>query len=385
MYTFSILFGFVALLTLALLIINRAIAGANPYTAKLSSYECGFDPLGDARAKFSVQFFLVAILFIVFDLEVVMLFPLAVTLYQVSTYGFWVFFIFITVLTIGLAYELSLGVLKFTKTTPRGDTPPESYKESPGASRLVKFGIIFFILFFIVAILSANVVFCEGYEDLPSIMQFDNLHLTENYANAVKSLKGSSGVYCIVNQETGAMYIGSSNNLGRRLTNHIAGEGSNAHLQFALIKYGLALFIFSVIELVPKDQLLQREQIWLDWLFGLAKSFRYNFLPLAGSAAGYKHTQEAKDKMSAANSGPNHYNYGKSYSDERRAQIGAASLGHIAPNRLAVSVYTLEGVLVQEYPSYTAAAAGLGVSKTLIYQAIKQGYVVKKMYRVYAN
>jgi group I intron endonuclease len=79
-------------------------------------------------------------------------------------------------------------------------------------------------------------------------MHFDNLHLTENYTCAVKSLKGSSGVYCVINQETGGMYIGSSINLGRRLADHATGEGSNAHLQFAIAKYGLALFTFSVIE-----------------------------------------------------------------------------------------------------------------------------------------
>jgi len=81
--------------------------------------------------------------------------------------------------------------------------------------------------------------------------------------------------------------------------------------------------------------------------------------------------------MGAANRGPNHYNYGKSHSPERRAQIGAASRGHIAPNRLAVSVYTLENVLVQEFPSTTAAAVWLGVSKSTVSHALKRSGIIR--------
>lgn len=75
----------------------------------------GFTPLGDARQKFSVQFYLVAILFIVFDLEVLFLFPFAVSLYEVSLMGFWIVILFLVILTIGFVYEWSKGALKFTK------------------------------------------------------------------------------------------------------------------------------------------------------------------------------------------------------------------------------------------------------------------------------
>ncbi|RUS12832.1 hypothetical protein BC938DRAFT_478383, partial [Jimgerdemannia flammicorona] len=129
-------------------------------------------------------------------------------------------------------------------------------------------------------------ILCEGADTLPSIMQFDNLHITENLSQAVKTLKGSSGVYCITNQETGQMYIGSSANLGNRLTAHFVGGSYNAHLQFTMVKYGLAVFTFSVIELVAKDLLLAREQHWLDWLFCLPAELRYNFLAVAGSRLG---------------------------------------------------------------------------------------------------
>jgi NADH-quinone oxidoreductase subunit A len=111
--TFFILF--IPALVLVLLLVNTLLAVNKPYSEKVSPYECGFTPLGDARQKFSVQFYLVAILFIVFDLEVLFLFPFAVSLYEVSLMGFWVVILFLIVLTIGFVYEWSKGALKFTK------------------------------------------------------------------------------------------------------------------------------------------------------------------------------------------------------------------------------------------------------------------------------
>ena len=111
--TFFVLF--IPVLVLVLLVVNTLLAVNKPYSEKVSPYECGFTPLGDARQKFSVQFYLVAILFIVFDLEVLFLFPFAVSLYEVSLMGFWVVILFLIVLTIGFVYEWSKGALKFTK------------------------------------------------------------------------------------------------------------------------------------------------------------------------------------------------------------------------------------------------------------------------------
>jgi NADH:ubiquinone oxidoreductase subunit 3 (subunit A) len=106
---------FVPILVLILLILNQLLAVKNPDSEKISPYECGFTPLGDSREKFSIQFYLVAILFIVFDLEVLFLFPFAVTLYEVSLIGFWIAVIFLIILTIGFVYEWARGALKFTK------------------------------------------------------------------------------------------------------------------------------------------------------------------------------------------------------------------------------------------------------------------------------
>ena len=101
------------ILVLALLLLNKLVSVNKPYAEKVSPYECGYSPVGDTRGKFSIQFYLVGILFLIFDLEVLFLFPFAVTLYQASLYGFWFVFIFIFVLTIGLVYELSKGALVF--------------------------------------------------------------------------------------------------------------------------------------------------------------------------------------------------------------------------------------------------------------------------------
>ena len=115
MSTLTFLVLFIPVLAVILLLVNTVLAVNKPYSEKVSPYECGFTPLGDARQKFSVQFYLVAILFIVFDLEVLFLFPFAVSLYEISTMGFWIVILFLIILTIGFVYEWSKGALKFTK------------------------------------------------------------------------------------------------------------------------------------------------------------------------------------------------------------------------------------------------------------------------------
>ena len=82
------------------------IAGhSKPDNEKLSAYECGFEAFDDARGRFDVRFYLVAILFIIFDLEVAFLFPWAITLGKIGLFGFWSMMIFLLILTIGFIYE----------------------------------------------------------------------------------------------------------------------------------------------------------------------------------------------------------------------------------------------------------------------------------------
>ena len=84
-----------------------------PDGEKAAPYECGFEPFADARAKFDVRFYLVAILFIIFDLEVAFLFPWAVTLGKIGLFGFWSMMVFLGVLTIGFIYEWRKGALEW--------------------------------------------------------------------------------------------------------------------------------------------------------------------------------------------------------------------------------------------------------------------------------
>lgn len=89
------------------------LAKLKPDAEKLSPYECGFDPFDDARGQFDVRFYLVAILFIIFDLEVAFLFPWAVALKDVGMLGFWAMMFFLGLLTVGFVYEWKKGALEW--------------------------------------------------------------------------------------------------------------------------------------------------------------------------------------------------------------------------------------------------------------------------------
>ena len=98
-------------LGLVLIAAAAIIAVRNPDPEKVSAYECGFNAFDDARMKFDVRFYLVAILFIIFDLEIAFLFPWAVSFAGLSDMAFWSMMVFLTVLTVGFAYEWKKGAL----------------------------------------------------------------------------------------------------------------------------------------------------------------------------------------------------------------------------------------------------------------------------------
>ncbi len=101
------------LLGIALLIVGYALAPHNPDTEKLSPYECGFEAFEDARMKFDVRYYLVAILFIIFDLEIAFLFPWAVVLEKIGMFGYVAMSIFLGILVIGFIYEWKKGALEW--------------------------------------------------------------------------------------------------------------------------------------------------------------------------------------------------------------------------------------------------------------------------------
>lgn len=106
-----ILFGIATAFSLLLLVVPAVIAPKDPDTEKVSTYECGFNAFDDSRMKFDVRFYLVAILFIVFDLEVAFLFPYAVSIDQVGVYGWVVVMLFLMELLVGLQYAWQKGAL----------------------------------------------------------------------------------------------------------------------------------------------------------------------------------------------------------------------------------------------------------------------------------
>ena len=113
-YLSIIIFLFIALLiSIGFILINFISSPSNPDPEKLSAYECGFDAFDDSRMEFDVRFYLVAILFIIFDLEIAFLFPWAITLGKIGVFGFWSMMIFLGVLTIGFIYEWKKGALEW--------------------------------------------------------------------------------------------------------------------------------------------------------------------------------------------------------------------------------------------------------------------------------
>lgn len=108
-----IFIGISLVIGLSLLIAPFILAYSAPDAEKLSAYECGFNAFDDARMQFDVRFYLVAILFIIFDLEIAFLFPWAASFGAVGLFGFWSMMIFLGVLTIGFIYEWKKGALEW--------------------------------------------------------------------------------------------------------------------------------------------------------------------------------------------------------------------------------------------------------------------------------
>ncbi len=111
-YFAVLVFALIAIaLSVAMVFASYLTGAKKPDSEKVSAYECGFEAFDDARTRFDVRFYLVTLLFIIFDVEVAFLFPWAVTLGKIGLYGFWSMMIFLTILTIGFIYEWRKGAL----------------------------------------------------------------------------------------------------------------------------------------------------------------------------------------------------------------------------------------------------------------------------------
>jgi len=238
------------------------------------------------------------------------------------------------------------------------------------------FNLLLALFTVLLSLLFSNILLCENMEELPTIIEINNLHFTESLKEARINLNGASGIYCLINQDTGAMYIGSSVNLYDRILNHLTGNISNLHIQNAILKYSLAAFTFKVIEQCSKSLLLERKQYWLDWLFSLPRSLRYNFLPTAGSRLGLPHIEETKAKMR-----------GKVHSDKSKAKISAAKKGQARAEEVKIKISlsrggspifiydanTFELLFIQ--PSARVAGRYLNIADKTVTKYIKLGSV----------
>ena len=108
-----IFIGLAVAITVVMLGASYIVVPQHPYAEKTSAYECGFEAFDNARHKFDVRFYLVAILFIIFDLEVAFLFPWAISLEKIGVFGFWSMMVFLAILTIGFIYEWRKGALEW--------------------------------------------------------------------------------------------------------------------------------------------------------------------------------------------------------------------------------------------------------------------------------
>lgn len=108
-----VFFGIAAVMVFFMVLLPMIVSPNRPDKEKLSAYECGFEAFDDSRSPFDVRFYLVSILFIIFDLEVAFLFPWAISLGDIGTYGFWSMMVFLGLLTIGFIYEWKKGALEW--------------------------------------------------------------------------------------------------------------------------------------------------------------------------------------------------------------------------------------------------------------------------------
>ena len=125
------LFIFIPILAFILLALNILLAPHKPDENKISAYECGFLALPEqTRSTFQIHFMIVALLFLIFDLEILLLFPLAVSLYQVSIFGFSIGIIFFIILTIGFVLEIGKGAIALTNFSATPDQTAPAYLAS---------------------------------------------------------------------------------------------------------------------------------------------------------------------------------------------------------------------------------------------------------------
>lgn len=404
MNTLTLFILFIPVLVLVLLVINQFTAVSKPYSEKVSPYECGFTPLGDARQKFSIQFYLVAILFIVFDIEVLFLFPFAVVLYESSIVAFWVAIIFLIILTIGFVYEWSKGALKFTAQSSSSSTsssyssgPQDLPKAHPFPNSSIQFQ----------SVRRFSTLTGKDHKDL-SNSHFKlwtylatvapvriYLNTQTERLNILNELKGFTGIYLWYNRITSDFYVGSAKDLSNRLARYYRSSELNrikGNLIYAsLLAYGHDNFSLYILEFTTKDNVLEREQYYFDLFIPT-----YNLLKFASSSASYQHTEEAKKLMSEIKQKDPELlsriallaeiNRGKKHSEEFKQRRSELTTGTNNPNfGKGNSIKEIDTTtnLITTYSSVTNAAKAHNTSRDAIRYCIKNGTLYKSRYKFF--
>jgi group I intron endonuclease len=143
---------------------------------------------------------------------------------------------------------------------------------------------------------------------------------------------GVNGVYQILNIKNDKVYIGSSNNINRRLRDHVnkllKNKHKNIYLQHAFNKYGIDSFRINILEIVDDRKfLIEKEQSWIDVFNSSNPQHGYNVCEFANSTLGFKHSEETKKKMSVSRSGENHHFYGKKFSRQHLDNLSKSRKG----------------------------------------------------------
>jgi NADH-ubiquinone oxidoreductase chain 3 len=357
MNSFLFYFILVPVIVIALLALNLFFAQSKPNEEKLSTFECGFSPVEQARQKFSVHFYLVGILFLVFDLEVLLLFPAAVSMYSIAQSGFWILLFFLVVLTIGFVYEYASGALNYANKEKDSELPPTQVsifiKNPLDKGIYYKHGVRNYSSF------SKN-EFKDFWLNIKPISEWYNLD-KNGYSKAyINKYNSQNGIYIFrLIEEPWKCYVGSAESFSKRLISHKwafthfinSGNSSVPLFYNGVKKYGWEAFQIAILELVPISELSNRENHYL--------SFRPYYNLKYSIDGKVQHSDEVRAQISLSVLGENNPFFGRVHSE-------------ISKNNMVNTKFLSKNELIGE-PDYLKALDSLkltSLSKT-IYQFSK--------------
>lgn len=352
MSSVTLLFIFVSVLALVFLLLNFILAPHNPYQEKYSIFECGFHSFHQSRSPFNISFFIYGLIYLLFDLELLLLFPYGMSIYSNEVYGLIITLIFILIITAGFVFELGKDALKIDSRQNQIQQISALYVHSmetnSNRSYPSKFNQV--------RLYSTKSAPADG-EVIP-VMVYSNADTCKTII--LSDNKGKSGIYRWVNLTNGKSYIGSAVNLKERFVNyfnvnHLMVNDSMLICR-SLVKYGYSNFRLEILEYCDSEIRFDRENYYI----GLC-SPEYNILK-------------------EANSMPSRL--GTTRSESAKLKTGLNN-----PNRIIVSV---TDILTNEetiYDSINKAEAGLDVARGQISKyfsndqekPLKKRYIIKKI------